>query len=165
MWKLSLHDAISFPMILIVKLPETCTFTFIRRLELSCFSRDEFSSPSCANVYWNCLIEEVRKKEFTINRSYVDQYHYLLTNLLLIMSEVFLRHLLISVDSQLCSGRVTPQTAGSWTRDALGAIRIHMCATQELDLSGCFIGDDDVTAILSNLRYLERLILDNCQKL
>jgi len=75
------------------------------------------------------------------------------------------RHLLISSDSQLCSGRVTPQTAGSWTREALGAIRIHMCATEELDLAGCFIGDDDVAAILSNLPCLERLILDNCQKL
>jgi len=67
MWKLSLHDAVSFSVVLIVKLPEICTFTFIRHLELSCFSRDEFGSISCANVYWNCMIEEVHKKEFTIN--------------------------------------------------------------------------------------------------
>lgn len=63
------------------------------------------------------------------------------------------------------SGRVTPQTAVSWTRAAFGAIRIHMCATRELDLAGCFIVDDDVAEILSSLRCLERLILDNCQKL
>jgi len=82
------------------------------------------------------------------------------------MPEVYFgRHVLINVDIKLCSGRVTPKTAGSWTRAALGAIQIHMCATRELDLAGCFIVDDDVAAILSNLRCLERLILDNCQKL
>lgn len=63
------------------------------------------------------------------------------------------------------SGRVTPQTAGSWTRAALGAIRKHMCATRELHLAGLSIVDDDVAAILTNLRCLDRLILDNCQKL
>lgn len=78
---------------------------------------------------------------------------------------LFRRLVLINVDAQFGSGRVTPQTAVSWTRAALGAIRIHMCATRELDLAGCFIVDDDVAEILSSLRCLERLILDNCQKL
>lgn len=63
------------------------------------------------------------------------------------------------------SVRFAPQAAGSWTRAALGSIRTHMCGTRELDLAGCFILDDDVAAILANLRCLERLILDNCQKL
>jgi ankyrin repeat protein len=68
-------------------------------------------------------------------------------------------------DAPPTSVRVPPQTAGSWTRAALGSIRTHMCATRELDLAGCFILDEDVAAILANLRCLERLILDNCQKL
>ncbi|KAG0589865.1 hypothetical protein KC19_1G054500 [Ceratodon purpureus] len=68
-------------------------------------------------------------------------------------------------DGELTSGRVTPQTAGSWTRAVLASVRTHMCATRELDLSGCFIVDDDVMVVLTSLRSLERLILDNCQKL
>ena len=70
-----------------------------------------------------------------------------------------------SEDAPPNGGRVTSQTAGSWTRAASGSIRTHMRATRELHLAGCFILDDDVAAILVNLRCLERLILDNCQKL
>jgi hypothetical protein len=40
-----------------------------------------------------------------------------------------------------------------------------MPATQELDLAGCPVVDDDVAAVLTDLRSLERLVLDGCQKL
>lgn len=55
--------------------------------------------------------------------------------------------------------------AGSWTRKVLSTIRGQMPSTKFLDLSGCWIVDEDVAAVLADLRCLEGLILDGCQKL
>jgi hypothetical protein len=63
------------------------------------------------------------------------------------------------------SCRYGAQTVGAWTRAALSGIRKYMPATQELDLAGCPVVDDDVAAVLTDLRSLERLVLDGCQKL
>jgi hypothetical protein len=63
------------------------------------------------------------------------------------------------------SSRYGAQTVGAWTRAALSGIRKYMPATQELDLAGCPVVDDDVAAVLTDLRSLERLVLDGCQKL
>ncbi|CAM6122767.1 unnamed protein product [Calypogeia fissa] len=51
------------------------------------------------------------------------------------------------------------------TRAALTGIRSVMSRTQELDLAGCPILDDDVTGVLADLHCLECLVLDGCQKL
>lgn len=53
----------------------------------------------------------------------------------------------------------------AWTRAGLTGIRCVMPSTQELDLAGCPILDDDVTGLLADLQCLERLVLDGCQKL
>ncbi|KAL3697793.1 hypothetical protein R1sor_011869 [Riccia sorocarpa] len=52
-----------------------------------------------------------------------------------------------------------------WTRSAVAGIRRTMSSTQELDLSGCPLLDSDIAPLLVDLSSLERLILDDCQKL
>ncbi|KAH7437884.1 hypothetical protein KP509_05G093700 [Ceratopteris richardii] len=53
----------------------------------------------------------------------------------------------------------------TWTRCLLSSIRTQMPMTKALDLSGCWILDEDIAAVLADLRYLKYLILDGCQKL
>ena len=54
---------------------------------------------------------------------------------------------------------------GARTRRMLASIRCQMPMTKTLDLSGCWILDEDVAAVLADLRCLNCLILDGCQKL
>lgn len=54
---------------------------------------------------------------------------------------------------------------GMWTRKVLSTVRCQMPSTRVLDLSGCWIVDEDVAAVLADLRCLKCLILDGCQKL
>eukprot|EP01018_Ginkgo_biloba_P000222 Gb_22000 [translate_table: standard] len=54
---------------------------------------------------------------------------------------------------------------GCWTRVVLGSIRVYITSIRVLDLSGSWILDDDVVTLLADLKGLECLILDGCQKL
>lgn len=53
----------------------------------------------------------------------------------------------------------------TWTRRLLSSVRSQMPMTKVLDLSGCWILDEDIAAVLADLRCLKCLILDGCQKL
>ncbi|GLJ10929.1 hypothetical protein SUGI_0138210 [Cryptomeria japonica] len=51
------------------------------------------------------------------------------------------------------------------TRAVLKSIRSYMPSTRVLDLAGTWIVDDDVAAVLADLKNLDCLVLDACQKL
>eukprot|EP01018_Ginkgo_biloba_P027961 Gb_07417 [translate_table: standard] len=65
---------------------------------------------------------------------------------------------------KLCHSKYLPSSR-VWTRAVLKSIRSHMPSTRVLDLSATWIADDDVAAVLADLKCLECLILDGCQKL
>uniref|UniRef100_A0A0D6QUM4 F-box domain-containing protein n=1 Tax=Araucaria cunninghamii TaxID=56994 RepID=A0A0D6QUM4_ARACU len=52
-----------------------------------------------------------------------------------------------------------------WTRGVLKSIRCYLPSTRVLDLAGTWIVDDDVAAVLADLKNLDCLVLDGCQKL
>lgn len=52
-----------------------------------------------------------------------------------------------------------------WTRAVLKSVRSHMPSTRVLDMAGTWVVDDDVAALLADLKNLDSLILDGCQKL
>lgn len=74
------------------------------------------------------------------------------------------------LDNEVRSEEVTQNkysltAIGTWTRRLLSSVRSQMPMTKVLDLSGCWIVDEDVAAVLADLRCLKCLILDRCQKL
>lgn len=52
-----------------------------------------------------------------------------------------------------------------WTRAVLKSVRSHMPSTRVLDMAGTWVVDDDVAALLADLKNLDSLILDGCKKL
>lgn len=52
-----------------------------------------------------------------------------------------------------------------WTRAVLKSVRSHMPSTRLLDMAGTWVVDDDVAALLADLKNLDSLILDGCHKL
>ena len=69
------------------------------------------------------------------------------------------------IELGLEDGSQTKYNLGVRTRRLLASIRSQMPMTKSLDLSGCWILDEDIAAVLADLRCLNCLILDGCQKL
>ncbi|KAJ7544919.1 hypothetical protein O6H91_09G099000 [Diphasiastrum complanatum] len=66
---------------------------------------------------------------------------------------------------EVARSRLPGNGLGAWTRAALAGIRTQMPCTRVLDVAGCGVLDEDVSSVLADLRGLECLILDGCQKL
>lgn len=58
-----------------------------------------------------------------------------------------------------------PPSSRAWTRAVLKSVRSCMPSTRVLDMAGTWVVDDDVAALLADLKNLDSLILDGCQKL